>query len=160
MKIKNKILIYFSTTVIALTAVSFGIIYILFYEYREEEFQQQQSEKIQTTIKLINKFKEESAAISYLIDQQNINDFYDEKLFIYDEEKNLIFASLDSLDVIQAESVLHKLSPEKTWIETKEDNYDLIGVYTTSNNLGYYAISKAYDAFGYDKLAFPEEYLD
>jgi len=154
MRIRNKILIYFSSTVIALTALSLTIIYILFSEYREEEFQQQQNEKIHTTIKLIEKFKRESASISYLIDQQDINDFYDEKLLVFDAHKNLIFASLDSLDIVKAESVLNKLSPAQRWIETKEENYDLIGIYAETNNQGYYAVSKAYDAFGYSKMYF------
>ncbi len=126
----------------------------MFSEYREEEFQQHQNEKIHTTIKLIEKFKRESATISYLIDQQDINDFYDEKLLVYDSNKNLIFASLDSLDVVAAESILNKLSPSKKWIETKEDNYDLIGVYVERNSQSYYAISKAYDALGYSKMYF------
>lgn len=154
MKIRNKILIYFSSTVIALTAISLTIIYILFSEYREEEFQQQQNGKIHTTIKLIENFKRESATISYLIDQQDINDFYDEKLLVYDSNKNLIFASLDSLDIVKAESILNKLSPTQRWIETKEENYDLIGIYIKTNNQDYYAISKAYDAFGYSKMYF------
>lgn len=154
MKIRNKILIYFSTTVIALTAISLMIIYILFSEYREEEFQQQQNEKIHTTIKLIEKIKQESATISYLIDQQDINDFYDEKLLVYDSGKNLIFASLDSLDIVKAESILNKLSQTQRWIETKEENYDLIGIYAEANNQTYYAVSKAYDAFGYTKMYF------
>lgn len=154
MKIRNKILIYFSTTVIALTAISLSIIYILFSEYREEEFQQQQNEKIHTTIKLIEKFKRESAKISYLIDQQDINDFYDEKLVVYDSNNNLVFASLDSLDIVKAESVLNKLSPTQRWVETKEENYDLIGVYIEGMSQGYYAVSKAYDALGYTKLYF------
>jgi two-component system, OmpR family, sensor histidine kinase ArlS len=154
MKIRNKILIYFSSTVVVLTAISLIIIYILFSEYREEEFQQQQNEKIHTTIKLIEKFKQESATISYLIDQQDINDFYDEKLLVYDSNKELIFASLDSLDVVKVESLLDKLSPSEKWIETKEDNYDLIGVYVEMENQNYYAISKAYDAFGYSKMYF------
>lgn len=154
MKIRNKILIYFSTTVIALTAISLTVIYILFSEYREEEFQQQQNEKIHTTIKLIEKIKQESATISYLIDQQDINDFYDEKLLVYDSNKNQIFASLDSLDIVKAESILNRLSPTKRWIETKEENYDLIGIYSETNNQGYYAVSKAYDAFGYAKMYF------
>lgn len=154
MKIRNKILIYFSSTVIALTAISLTIIYILFSEFREEEFQQQQSEKIHTTIKLIEKFKRESASISYLIDQQDINDFYDEKLLVYDSNKDLIFASLDSLDILKATSVLNKLTPNQKWIETKEEKYDLIGVYVETNNQSYYAVSKAYDAFGYSKMYF------
>jgi two-component system, OmpR family, sensor histidine kinase ArlS len=154
MKIRNKILIYFSSTVIALTAISLTVIYVLFSEYREEEFQQQQNEKIHTTIKLIEKFKQESATISYLIDQQDINNFYDEKLLVYDSNKNLIFASLDSLDIVKAESILNKLSPTQRWIETKEENYDLIGIYAEANNQAYYAVSKAYDAFGYTKMYF------
>ncbi|MFD2034581.1 sensor histidine kinase [Belliella marina] len=154
MKIRNKILIYFSTTVIALTAISFIIVYILFSEYREEEFQQQQNEKIHTTLKLIERFKEESATISYLIDKQDINDFYDEKLLVYDSEKNLIFSSLDSLDIVKAGTVLNRLSPKQKWIETKEDKYDLIGIYAVTNNNEYYAVSKAFDAFGYAKMYF------
>lgn len=154
MKIKKKILLYFSATVIGLTAVSLSIIFILFSEYREEQFQQQQNEKIQTTIKLIEKIKQESATISYLIDQQDINDFYDEKLLVYDSNKNLIFTSLDSLDINKTESLLNRLSPIYNWIETKEEEYDLIGIYLEHNNQSYYAVSKAYDAFGYDKLYF------
>jgi len=154
MRIRNKILIYFSTTVTALMAISFTIIYILFSEYREEEFQQQQREKIHTTIKLIERFKQESATISYLLDQQDINDFYDEKLLVYDSQKNLIFASLDSLDIVKSQSILDELSPTRTWIETKEENYDLIGMYAETDNQDYYAVSKAYDAFGYAKMIF------
>lgn len=159
MKIKKKILIYFSATVIALTAISLSFIYILFSEYREEQFQQQQNEKIQTTIKLIERIKQESATISYLIDQQDINDFYDEKLLIYDSEKRLIFASLDSLDIDKAESILSRLSSNYRWIETKEEVYDLIGIYLDDNNDIYYAVSKAYDSFGYDKLYFLQNVL-
>ncbi|WP_194778295.1 sensor histidine kinase [Pararhodonellum marinum] len=154
MRIRNKILIYFSSTVISLTAISLIIIYILFSEYREEEFQQHQNEKIHTTIKLIEQFQQESATISYLLDQQDINDFYDEKLLVYDSNKNLIFASLDSLDIEKAGSMLSKLSPTQRWIETKEENYDLIGIYTETDNQEYYAVSKAYDAFGYAKMFF------
>ena len=159
MKIKKKILLYFSATVIGLTAVSLSIIFILFSEYREEQFQQQQNEKIQTTIKLIEKIKQESATISYLIDQQDINDFYDEKLLVYDSNKNLIFTSLDSLDIDKTESLLNSLSPTYNWIETKEAEYDLIGIYLEHNRQSYYAVSKAYDSFGYDKLYFLQNVL-
>ena len=154
MKIRNKILIYFSTTVVFVTAVSLVLIYVLFYEYREEEFQQHQNEKIHTTIKLIENFKQQSATISFLIDQQDINDFYDEKLLVYDSNKSLIFASLDSLDISKAESILNQLSPSQKWVETKEENYDLIGVYVVTSDGDYYAVSKAFDAFGYTKIAF------
>lgn len=154
MRIRNKILIYFSSTVIFLVALAFSGIFILFSEYREEEFQKQQNAKIHYTIKLIDKYKKMSAEVSYLLDEQDINDFYDEKLLIYNKDKKLIFASLDSLEINKANSILNNLSVSKRWIETKDDNYDLVGVYAEHNGSGYYAISKAYDAFGYDKLYF------
>ena len=154
MKIRNKILIYFSSTVIGLTAVSLIILYILFSEYREEEFQQLQNEKIKYTIGLITEFKEMSEEVALLMDAQDIHDFYDEKLLVFNGQKELIFSSLDSLPIPSTNKILNDLSPSNRWIETKEGNYDLIGVYVENKDKTYYAISKAYDAFGYSKMYF------
>lgn len=154
MKIRNKILFYFSSTVIALTAISLGIVYYLFSEHREEEFQQQQNEKIKQTIDLIQEFKQMSVEISEAIDKQRIHDFYDEKMLIFDKNKNLIFSSLDNLSITRANEVLNQLSPSKRWIETKDGDYDLIGVYIENKEESYYAVSKAYDTFGYSKKNF------
>lgn len=154
MKIRNKILFYFSSAIIILSAVSLGIIYFLFSEHREEEFQQQQNAKIKQTIDLIKEFKQMSMEISDAIDRQRIHDFYDEKMLIFDHHKNLIFSSLDDLSIAQANKILTHLSPSKRWIETKDGDYDLIGVYIEDKKESYYAISKAYDTFGYSKRNF------
>lgn len=137
-----------------LSAGAFFVIYLLFAEYREEQFLQQQNEKIENTIRLLERHKESSAEISNKLDEQDINDFFDEKLLVYNHEKKNIFSSLDSLDIKRAEEILAKLSPDNRRIETREDNYDLIGIYLLHNAREYYAISKAYDAFGYGKLRY------
>lgn len=154
MKIRNKILFYFSSTVIMLSAISLVIVFILFSAYREEEFQQQQFSKIKYTVGLIEEFGKISAEISSLLDKQDIHDFYDEKMLIYDNNKNLIFSSIDSLDIEKSQAILHRLSVSNNWIETKEDGYDLIGAYIENNAKGYYGISKAYDYFGHSKKDF------
>lgn len=154
MKIRHKILTYISSTVIPIVAVAFVLIYILFSGYREEEFQQQQNTKIIASIKLIEQFKDQSAEISFLLDEQDINDFYDEKLLIFDENKMEIFASLDNLDISKVKPLIDNLSPENPWIETKEGQYDLIGVYVERKGKTYYAVSKAFDVYGYTKLEF------
>jgi two-component system sensor histidine kinase ArlS len=154
MKIRNRILIYFASTTILVSGVAMILIYLVFSEYREEQFQQLQNRKILQNIRLLEKFDKESAIIANLLDAQDINDFYDEKLFIYDGNKELLFASLDSLDVEKSAKVLTALSPSTTWIETKEGEYDLIGIYTQFEGNEYYAISKAYDEFGIAKLTF------
>ncbi len=154
MKIRIKILIYFSTTVIALTAISLTLVYILFSEYREEEFQQQQRVKINYTIKFLAEYKEMSESLARIMDELTIHDFYDEKLLIFNTEKDLIFSSIDDLPITDYHTILNELSPSKRWIETKEDKYDIVGVYHEHNQKSFYAISKAYDTFGYTKMYF------
>ncbi len=154
MKIRNKILIYFSSTVIALTAISLVIVYILFAEHREEEFQQHQNDKISYTIRLLAEYKEMSEELAYMMDEQTLHDFYDEKMLIYDSKKELVFSSLDSLHIAHAKQILQQLSPSTRWIETREGDYDLIGVYAEHGNKSYYAISKAFDNLGHSKMDF------
>lgn len=159
MKIKNKIRIYFSATVIALTAFSSVIIYVLFAEYREEEFQQRQKEKIIYTLGLVVEYKELSENLSAIMDRLTIHDFYDEKMLIYDRNKQLIYKSVDDLPIDDAGKMLNSLSPAHQWIETKEEEYDVIGMYLESDQKQFYALSKAYDAFGFTKLNFLKNVL-
>jgi two-component system sensor histidine kinase ArlS len=154
MKIRNKILLSFSATVISLIALSSVIIYLLFAEYREEEFQQRQKEKILYTIGLIAEYKELSENLSSIMDKHTIHDFYDEKMLIFNKHKTLIYRSVDDLPISNYEAILNELSPANQWIETKEGKYDIIGVYLENPFNHFYAISKAYDAFGYSKLRY------
>lgn len=152
-------MIYFSSTVIILSALSLIIVFILFSEHREEEFQQQQFSKIKYTVGLVEEFEKVSAEVSSLLDKQDIHDFYDEKMLIYDNNKNLVFSSIDSLAIGKSDAILNRLSVSTNWIETKEDGYDLIGVYLENNSKSYYAISKAYDYFGHSKKDFLQKVL-
>jgi two-component system sensor histidine kinase ArlS len=154
MKIRNKILIYFSSTVIVLSAVSLSIIYILFSEYREEEFQQRQKEKVLKTIGLLATYREMSENLSGMMDKQTIHDFYDEKMLIFDRQKTLVYSSIDDLPIANYIQILTTLSPANRWIETKENGYDIIGMYVEDRQEHHYAISKAYDNSGYSKLSF------
>lgn len=132
---------------------------MLFSEHREEEFQQQQFSKIKYTVGLVDEFNKMSEEVSRLLDKQDIHDFYDEKMLIYDKNKKLIFSSIDSLDISKANAILNRLSVSNDWIETREDGYDLIGVYLENDSKNYYAISKAYDFFGHSKKDFLQKVL-
>ncbi|NRT16843.1 signal transduction histidine kinase [Flavobacterium sp. 28A] len=154
MKIRDKIILYFTTTVICLSAFSLTFVYFLFAEYREEQFQQQQKDKINYTIKQLSKYKEMSENLAHIMDEQSIHDFFDEKMMVFDDDKNLIFSSIDDLEIKQYKTLLAESSSQRKWIETTEDKYDLIAVYLQYKGKKYYAISKAYDAFGYSKIDF------
>ncbi|WP_434037614.1 ATP-binding protein [Formosa sp. 4Alg 33] len=154
MKIRNKIILYFTTTVICLSAISLTIVYFLFSEYREEKFQQQQKEKITYTVKQLSKYKQMSEDLAHIMDELTIHDFFDEKMMVFDADKKLIFSSIDDLSIKKYPEILQNLSPTKNWIETTEEKYDLIGVSMKYKSKQYYAVSKAYDAFGYSKIYF------
>lgn len=127
---------------------------MLFAEYREEEFQQRQKAKVNYTLGLVVEYKELSENLSAIMDRLTIHDFYDEKMLIYDQNKQLIYQSVDDLPIDQTPKMLNELSPANQWIETKEEKYDLIGMYIENDQKNFYALSKAYDAFGYTKLNF------
>ena len=152
MSIRKKILLYVSTTIILLMGATFVFVYTLFAEYREEEFQQRQKEKILTTLKFLTDVEEMNESIAQAMDNITIHDFYDEKMLIYNEEKKLIYSSIDDLPISISNSILEQLSLKNNWIETKEEAYDVIGIYIKSKGKEYYGISKAYDEFGFTKL--------
>ncbi|HZK07570.1 MAG TPA: HAMP domain-containing sensor histidine kinase [Bacteroidales bacterium] len=156
MSIRRKILLYFSVTIISLLGVTLFFIYTLFYEYREEDFQQKQKQKITSTIKFLTEIKQADKSIIQAMDRISINEFYDEKLLIFDYSKKLIYSSIDDLPILDedATNILNVLTIAHPWLETKDDLYDVVGVYVKYNNNTYYGINKAYDESGYSKLDF------
>lgn len=154
MKFQRKILLYFSSLSIPLIALALLFIYTLFAEYREEEFQQQQKEKITTTIRFLTEIEQIEEELIQAMDRLTIHDFYDEKLLIFDANKELIYSSIDDTPIPYADILLDKISDIKTWYETKDELYDVVAVYVEIRGHQYYGISKAYDAFGYSKLAY------
>lgn len=154
MKIRNKILFYFSLIIPAITAITFVVIYLLFSENREESFQMRQKEKIATTLEFLSDIKESDADIIETLDQITINELYNEKLLLFDENKQLIYSNIVDIPVPVSKNILVRLNPKNKWIETKDGLYDVVGTYIDRKGKTYYGISKAYDDFGYSKLSY------
>lgn len=154
MGIRKKILLYFSLVSIILMGFAFVLIYTLFSQYREEEFQQRQKEKIKSTLYFLSEIKKADNTLTEAIDRLTIHDLYNEKLLIFNHKKKLIYASIDDTPIPYSEEILEQLSPENEWYESKEDLYDVVGLYFENGGNVYYGISKAYDTFGYSKLRY------
>lgn len=152
MGIRKKILFYFSLTSISLTGIALFFIYTLFAQYREEEFQQRQKEKIKSTLFFLSEIKRTDNELTEAIDRLTINDLYNEKLLIFNDQKKLIYSSIDNTPIHYSSSILEKLSAENEWYESKDKLYDVVGLYFHNNGNAYYGISKAYDKFGYSKI--------
>lgn len=152
MRISKKIFLYFSLTTILLLGIALFFIYSLFAEYREEEFQQRQKEKIATTLRLLSQVKQTEVELVEALDSLTINDLYDEKLLLFNSNKELIYSSLDDAPVSFSKELLFDLNVDNKWIELKDGLYDVIGTYIENDGNTYFGISKAFDTFGYSKL--------
>lgn len=154
MKIRQKIILYFSATTIFLTGLILLFIYTLFAEYREEEFQQRLKDKITTSIKFLNEVRKTDRDLLLSLDRITINELYEEKILLFDEDKKLIYSSIDDTKIIFSNELLESLNADNHWIETKEGKFDVVAIYIRFNDKGFYGINKAYDTFGYSKLNF------
>lgn len=154
MKIRKKIILYFSVTTIALTGLVLFIIYVLFGAYRREEFQGRLKDKITFSLKFLQEVQHTSQSLLNNLDRITINDIYEEKMLLFDGNKKLIYASLDDTRIEKSSSILSQLGPGNQWIETKEGNFDVIGVSVTIEGRRFFGIYKAYDTFGYTQKRF------
>jgi signal transduction histidine kinase len=115
--------------------------------------------KIQTTLKLLTEIKTIDKSIIESMDRITINDLYDEKLLLFDENKKLIYASIDDLPVDVDGEILSKLTPINQWVDRKDSLYDVIGTCLQHQGKTFYGISKAYDQSGYLTLNYIKDVL-
>lgn len=154
MKLRKKIIIYFSTSIISLIGISFVIIYFIFSDYRQEEFHQRLKDRTETTFKFLIEIEQNDRALLKAMDKHTINKLYEEKVLIFDKKKELIYSSVDDTRIDFPLFILEKLSKKKQELETEQDGYEVAGIYLEKNNIPYYGIAKAYDKYGQDKIVF------
>lgn len=152
MKIRQKIILYFSATTIILVGISFLFIYSLFSNYRSEEFQQRLKDKVVTTLKFLVEIQQIDNELLQTMDKYTINNLYQERTLLFDENKNLIYSGINDTPILSYEGILKKISPSNKIVHIKEKEFDVVGVYVNFKNKGYYGINKAYDKFGFSKL--------
>jgi signal transduction histidine kinase len=149
----------FSLTVITLLGITLLFIFTLFAEYREEEFQQRQKEKITTTLSLLTQTRQLESSLIEALDRLTIDDLYNEKLLIFDRYKRLIYTSIDDTPIRYSGEIIEKLTRDNPWIERKDGLYDVVGIVIENENTMFYGISKAYDFYGYSKLNYLKNVL-
>ncbi|GGF49636.1 sensor histidine kinase [Echinicola rosea] len=154
MTIRNKILRYFSISIIPLLGVCLLMVYLVFDGYRQEEFRQRQQEKITSTLAYLSAYTEMDSEMLKSFNRTVIDSMLNEKLLIFDVDKSLVYRSLDDTQIGSVNMILGRLSPNTTEISLKEGDYEVLGMYFESGGKSYYGIYKAYDEFGYTKLYF------
>ncbi|MDO9554790.1 sensor histidine kinase KdpD [Rhodonellum sp.] len=152
MNIRKKIIWNFSVVTIVLVGITLVFIYMLFYDYRKEEFQQQQQDKILTTLNFLTEIREIDEKLIGTMDRISIDEYYNEKILIFDANQKLIHSSIQQSQITFTQNILNELAQEVDKVELKEGEFEILGIKVESKGLVYYGISKAHDLAGFHYL--------
>lgn len=153
MTLKNKISSIVSLSFTVIFAVSATTIYLLFSEFRQDEFENRLKEKAISTIKLLVEVQEIDQQVLKIIDSNTINKLYNEKTLVFDAKYNLIYSSLDDAKIDWTVDDLSYLKKNKTFFKKNRDN-EVYGFFYDTADRDYFALVSAYDDFGSRKLQY------
>lgn len=153
MTIKSKISFYISIIFTLLFGLICIVIIFIFSDFRKQEFEERLNEKAINTIKLLIEVKEVDNDILKIIDKNSINQLYDEKTLVFDENFNLIYSSLDDTKIKWTKSDLNHLKTNKSFLK-KDNDHEIYGFFYDTNQKDYYALISANDNYGKRKLNF------
>ncbi|WP_299247826.1 HAMP domain-containing protein, partial [uncultured Cytophaga sp.] len=153
MNLKNKISFIVSFLFTIIFAISATVIYILFADFRQEEFEIRLREKALSTIKLLVEIEEVDNQLLKIIDKNSIHKLYNEKVLIFNSDFNLIYSSLDDQKIKWDKADLTYLKKNKNFYR-KDINHEIFGIFYDTNQHDYYALISASDDFGKRKLRY------
>lgn len=153
MNIKNKTAFIISVLFTIIFAISATVIYLLFDDFRKDEFESRLKEKAISSIKLLVEVVQIDKQLLKVIDQNSINKLYDEKTLIFDADYNLIYSSLDDTKIKWTLNDLKNLKQKKTFFRKEKEN-EVYGFFYDTNDKDYYALISAKDNFGKRKLEY------
>jgi signal transduction histidine kinase len=129
------------------------IVYTLFAQFRTEEFKERLAEKAITTIRLLNEVKEVDNQLLKIIDKNSINQLYNEKILVFNEQLEVVYSSIDDAPITWKKEELRKIKEEKSTLK-KNGEYEVYGMFYDTRNKDYYALVSADDKYGKSRLKF------
>jgi two-component system, OmpR family, sensor histidine kinase ArlS len=144
-------LLFVGLFVVVLTAI-LSFIYILYAEFRREEFFERLREKSFTTAKLLTEVKDMDLEVLKIIDQNSINKLYDEKILIFDSTNRLIYSSLDDEKIPYSPSLIEQIRSREDKYYVDDDGDEVVGVHYKEQGHDYVILASAYDTYGISKV--------
>ncbi|MBT1707581.1 HAMP domain-containing protein [Fulvivirgaceae bacterium PWU5] len=144
-------LLFVGLFVVVLTAI-LSFIYILYAEFRREEFFERLREKSFTTAKLLTEVKGMDLEVLKIIDQNSINKLYDEKILIFDSTNRLIYSSLDDEKIPYSPSLIDQIRTRADKYYVDDDGDEVVGVHYKDQGHDYVILASAYDTYGISKV--------
>ncbi|MEC4003338.1 HAMP domain-containing sensor histidine kinase [Flavobacterium sp. SUN052] len=153
MTLKRKIAVNVSIAFSILFGLASIFIYLRFSSFRKEEFKQRLEEKALTTTKLLLDVKKVDKKLIKLIDENSINNFYNEKTLVFNDDFTLIYSSVGDAEIKWTPNDLKRLSTVKSFFKSDNER-DLVGINFTFEQGNYYVLITAEDKYGYSKMEY------
>jgi signal transduction histidine kinase len=153
MTLKNRISLLVSLLFTILFGLASTLIFILYSNFRKEEFRDRLEIKALSNIKLLVNVKQVDNQLLKIIDQNSINKLYDEKTLVFDSNYKLIYSSIDDAKINWSIDDLKYLKKNKTFFKQQGD-YEVYGVFYDTKDRDFYALISATDDYGKRKLLF------
>ncbi|MDA6072740.1 HAMP domain-containing histidine kinase [Flavobacterium sp. AC] len=153
MTLKNRISLLVSLLFTVLFGLASTLIFVLYSNFRKDEFRDRLEIKALSNIKLLVNVKEVDNQLLKMIDQNSINKLYDEKTLVFDSNYKLIYSSIDDAKIKWSIEDLKYLKKHKTFFK-QQGNYEVYGVFYDTHDRDFYALISATDNFGQRRLLF------
>jgi len=153
MTLKNRISLVVSLLFTILFGLASTVIFVLYSNFRKEEFRERLEIKALSNIKLLVNVKQLDDQLLKMIDQNSINKLYDEKTLVFDSNYKLIYSSIDDAKINWSIDDLKYLKKHKTFFK-QQGNYEVYGVFYDTKDKDFYALISATDDYGKRKLLF------
>ncbi|MCW3160227.1 sensor histidine kinase [Chryseobacterium oryctis] len=153
MSLKRKITLSLSITFSLLLGIVMIVIYMSFNDFRRDEFKERFRQRLEFTSHFIAKSKnfEEEASVFFNENADNI--LLNEKILIFNDQKELIYSTIKDRNVIWDNSLLKELD-EKKIIYSEKTVPEIYAALKTINGENYYILTSAFDTNGTSKLIY------
>ena len=119
--------------------------------YRQEEFQDRLIEKGETSLKLLMDVKEIDSELLRKIDENTIHKMYNEKVLIFDENRNIIYKSIDDAVIAWDDQIVNQIE-RNGFYYFKQKEYDIVGIKRIYYGKEFIILISAEDKFGNNKI--------
>lgn len=127
-------------------------IYWSYSDFRRDEFFERLRQKSYTTAMLLTKVKEIDYDLLKVIDQNTINEMYDEKVLVFNEQNELIYSSIDDEIIPYSTRLIDQIRNQEDKFYVDDDGDEVVGVHYTEGGHDYVVLASAYDQYGISKL--------
>lgn len=148
---KRLTLLFVGLFFIVMTAI-LSFIYISYAEFRREEFFERLRQKSFSTVKLLAEVNEVDRDLLKIIDRNTINEMYDEKILVFNQNNDLIYSSLDDETIPYSKRLIEQIRSTEDKFYVDDDGDEVVGVHYKDYGHDYVVLASAYDLYGINKL--------